>query len=99
MLDIIVVSLIVVVLSYGLFKQTQKTIGLSKNENQSKKRALIGNYLTTIFYGVFIIAYILNVFTPESLVASSELILQICFLSVIATLVSKFVITPKENAY
>ena len=38
MLDIIVVSLIVVVLSYGLFKQTQKTIGLSKNENQSKKR-------------------------------------------------------------
>lgn len=84
--------------TYGLVKQIKYTIDLKENRNTIKnKRKIIGNIMFTFFYSVFLITYVLNLINLQTLVQYNELILQLCFISVLFALVSKFLITPKRN--
>lgn len=95
-----VVVVIALVLLVGFIIQVRRTLAViqkSKSTFEANKRTRLGYILTTIFYAIFLGAYSLNMFTSAQSLVINETIVQICFISLVLVMISKFVVIPRTN--
>lgn len=95
-----VVVIIALVLLVGFIIQVRRTLAVilrNKSTYESNSRTRLGYILTTLFYAVFLGAYILNMFTSAQSLVINETIVQICFISLVLVMISKFVVIPRTN--
>lgn len=95
-----VVVIIVLVLLVGFIIQVRRTLAVilrNKSKYESNSRTRLGYILTTLFYAVFLGAYILNMFTSAQSLAINETVVQICFISLVLVMISKFVVIPRTT--
>ena len=95
-----IVALFILGSTYGLIKQLQLTMNIQRN-NKSDRRLVIGNYLTSISFAGFIISFVLNVLVAIQVIQSNT-ITSIntsvsCSFFLLALLISRFLITPKNH--
>lgn len=91
-------SVIALVLLIGLVIQVRRTIAVmqnSKSTYESNGRTRLGYTLTTIFYTIFLAAYILNMYTSAQSLAINEMVVQVCFISLVLVMISKFAVIPR----
>lgn len=94
------VIIIALVLLVGLVIQVRRTLAViqkSKGTYESNSRTRLGHIFTTLFYAVFLGAYILNMFTSAQSLAINETVVQICFISLVLVMISKFVVIPRTT--
>ena len=92
--------IIALVLLIGLIIQVRRTLSViqkSKGTYESNSRTRLGYIFTTIFYAIFLGAYILNMFTSAQTLAINETVVQVCFISLVLVMISKFVVIPRTN--
>lgn len=95
-----VVVIIALVLLVGFIIQVRRTLAVilrNKSKYESNSRTRLGYILTTLFYAVFLGAYILNMFTSAQSLAINETVVQICFISLVLVMISKFVVIPRTT--
>lgn len=95
-----VVIIIALVLLIGLIIQVRRTLAVtqkSKSTYESNSRTRLGYVLTTFFYALFLGAYILNMFTSAQSLAINETVVQICFISLVLVMITKFVVIPRTT--
>ena len=95
-----VVVIIALVLLVGFIIQVRRTLAVilrNKSTYESNSRTRLGYILTTLFYAVFLGAYILNMFTSAQSLAINETVVQICFISLVLVMISKFVVIPRTT--
>src|SRR5690625_3551412 len=83
-----------ILLSYGLMKQIKQTITIQTSDKRlvyRYKRALIGNYVTSISFLIFSILLMLNI--TNTLYQNHTALTSYVFLVIL--LISKFGVTPK----
>ncbi len=94
------VGIITLILLVGLVIQVRRTLTItqkSKSTYESNSRTRLGYVLTTVFYAIFLGAYILNMFTSAQSLAINETVVQICFISLVLVMISKFVVIPRTT--
>ncbi len=94
------VGIIALILLVGLVIQVRRTLTItqkSKSTYESNSRTRLGYVLTTVFYAIFLGAYILNMFTSAQSLAINETVVQICFISLVLVMISKFVVIPRTT--
>lgn len=95
-----IVGIIAVVLLVGLIMQVRRALAViqkSKSTYESNGRTRLGYTLTTIFYTIFLAAYILNMYTSAQSLASNETVVKVCFISLALVMISKFIVIPRTN--
>jgi len=87
---------------YAFIKQVKQTV-IIRNENKVKdyKRLLVGNYITSIALGGFLLSYIVNLFIgiqwiAPNIIGSGDAILS-CFIFLVILVIARFVVTSEEN--
>ncbi|WP_033542747.1 hypothetical protein [Planococcus sp. CAU13] len=87
---------------YTFIKQVKQTV-IIRNENKVKdyKRLLVGNYITSIALGGFLLSYLVNLFIgiqliAPNIIASGDAVLS-CFIFLVVLVVGRFVIISEEN--
>ena len=92
-LDKMIIIPIICMFAYGLVQQIRETISLTKsNENNSKR--LIWSTVCSLAYGVFFIAFILNIFIAlmglDNTLITSENTSIACTISLVVFFISKY---------
>lgn len=85
-----------ILLAYGLMKQIKQTFTIQKSNDKSVfkyKRALVGNYITSISFLGFFISLMLNL--TNTLSQNHTALTSFAFLIIL--LISKFGVTPKQE--
>lgn len=54
-------------------------------------------YGIVVIIALFLGAYILNMFTSAKALAINETVVQVCFISLVLVMISKFAVIPRTN--
>ena len=97
-----VAALFAVGFIYAFIKQVKQTI-IIRNETKVKdcKRLLVGNYITSIALGGFLLSYIASLFIriqwiAPNIIASGDAIIS-CFIFLVILVIARFLIISEEN--
>lgn len=94
--EYLLAAVMVILLAYGLIKQIQQTITVKKSNKRMMykyKRALIGNYVTSISFIGFSVSLMLNI--TNTLSQNATALTSFSFLAIL--LIAKFGVTPKQQ--
>lgn len=99
----VVVILLIIGFTYGLFKQVQHTLPIQKTNRpdvSNYRRLLFGTYLTCASFFGFLVSYILNVLVAMQVIQLNLLTSDntgfSCFVFLLILLIAKFGIIPKN---
>lgn len=101
-IDYVVVLFLILLLTYGLYKQIQHTLIVRKaHKIVSCKRTLFGNWLSCASLAGFLISYTLNVFVAMKLIQSnimtSDSTSFSSFIFLLIFIIAKFWVIPKTD--